>query len=129
MVKTFGMTPEAMKERTQDFAIAVIQFCRRMAPSRESGVIIGQLIRCSASVGANYRSALQARSRREFIARIGVVLEEADETLFWLELVRKTGSNLTGLEDLIREARQLLAIFVATRRTAQRNARTGPRAI
>ena len=126
MVKTFGMTPEAMKDRTQDLAVVVIQLCRRLPSSRESGIIIGQLIRCSASVGANYRSALQARSRKEFIARIGVVLEEADEALFWLELVRKTGRSLSGLDQLIAEARQLVAILVATRRTAQRNARMGP---
>jgi four helix bundle protein len=115
------MTPELMKKRTQDFAVRSLDLCRALPNRPEARVVAAQLIRCSASVGANYRSSLRARSRKEFIARIGVVLEEADEALFWLELIQRGGLAQSGLlQNLQKEANELVSILVATRRSAQR---------
>src|SRR5438445_10661042 len=88
-----------------------------------SGRAIGnQLVRCGTSVGANYRAACRSRSRAEFAAKLGVVAEEADETIYWLELIRD-GNVLTELNiaDLLREADELTAIFTAGRRTSSRH--------
>ena len=76
-----------------------------------------QLLRSGTSVGANYRAAGRARSRAEFIAKIGVVVEEADETVFWLELLREGG--IMKLQKLMQEANELAAIFAAAHRTAK----------
>jgi four helix bundle protein len=88
--------------------------------TREADVICHQLIRSGTSVGANYRAACRARSRADFISKIGVVEEEADETLYWLELLlaAKIGERKPA-EDLLGEASELVAIFTATDRTAK----------
>jgi four helix bundle protein len=79
------------------------------------------LLRCGTSVGANYRAACHARSRVEFIAKIGIVTEEADESVFWIELLSDLGMlKKERLEPLLNEARELTAIFNASRQTAKR---------
>jgi len=79
-----------------------------------------QLLRCGTSVAANYRAACRARSKAEFIAKIGVVLEEADEGVFWIELLGDTGTvKAARLNDLLREAKELTAIFTASQVTAR----------
>ena len=81
-----------------------------------------QLLRSGTSVGANYRAAGRARSKAEFLAKIGVVLEEADETVFWLELLQECGVlKPDRLSDLVQEANELTAIFAAAQRTAKAN--------
>src|SRR2546426_8942353 len=88
-----------------------------------SGRAIGnQLVRCGTSVGANYRAACRSRSRAEFAAKLGVVAEEADESLYWLELIRE-GKLLPDLKinSLLEEANQLTAIFASGRRTSSQN--------
>jgi four helix bundle protein len=88
-----------------------------------SGRAIGnQLVRCGTSVGANYRAACRSRSRAEFASKLGIVAEEADETVYWLELLRD-GKLLSEakLSDLLREANELTAIFTAGRRSSSRN--------
>src|SRR4029453_3867784 len=116
------MKPEELKRRTQSFAVNVVPLCRRLPVSVEGRTIAGQLIRCSVSVGANYRAACRARSRKEFVAKVGTVLEEADEALFWLELVVSLGLLPSDKLDSARnEATELVAILVASRGTAQRN--------
>ena len=83
-------------------------------------LIGNQVLRSGTSVGANYRAACRARSRQEFISRLGIVVAEADETIFWLELLIETGVvNASGLADLLNEARELTAIFTAARRTSK----------
>jgi four helix bundle protein len=81
-----------------------------------------QLVRSGTSIGANYRAACRSRSRAEFAAKLGVVAEEADETIYWLELIRD-GKVLSEakITDLLREADELTAIFTAGRRTSSRN--------
>ena len=93
----------------------------RALPRREDARVIGrQLLRSGTSVGANYRSACRARSRAEFVAKLGIVLEEADETVFWLELLQESDIVSVGkMGPLLQEARELTSIFVASMRTAK----------
>jgi four helix bundle protein len=87
-----------------------------------SGRAIGnQLVRCGTSVGANYRAACRSRSRAEFAAKLGIVAEEADETVYWLEVLRDAKLRPEAeLSELLQEANELTAIFTAGRRTSSR---------
>jgi four helix bundle protein len=112
---------EQLRTRTKDFAIRVIHLFQALPPAKEAQIIGGQLLRCGTSIGANYRSACHARSRADFISKIGVVTEEADESVFWLELLSDLKiMKKERLEDLLREARELTAIFTASRQTAKK---------
>ncbi len=112
-----------LRKRTKQFALRVIRLCEKL-PTRPSGrVIANQLLRSGTSVGANYRAACRARSTPDFVSKLGVVPEEADESAYWLELVADSGlvppAKLTPLR---KEADELIAIFAASRITAsQRN--------
>lgn len=106
--------------RTKHFALRVIRTCQALPKSREANAIAQQILRSATSVAANYRSAGRSRSKAEFIAKIGVVLEEADETALWLELLSESGIiSATKLTNLLDEANQLTAIFSASRRTVK----------
>ena len=120
--KRSGVDQEALKARTKDFALRVIRLVEALPRTRAGKVLGNQLLRSATSVGANYRAALRARSKREFAAKIGIVVEEADECCYWLELI--TAGGLMPKEKtsaLLQEADELTAIFVATRKTAQHN--------
>ena len=113
-------TPAALKHRTKKFALDVLRFMSRQPYTEDARAIRQQLIRSAASVGANYRAACRSRSRAEFIARIGVALEEADESAFWLELLidgRLTTAPIAN--DLRQEADELCAILAASSITAR----------
>ena len=115
------MTPKELKDRTKRFAVDVMQLCRELPPSLDGRTVGQQLIRCGTSVAANYRASCRARSRAEFIAKMGTVEEEADESLFWLELVVDSKlATATRVEKLLKEADELTAIFVSSIRTAKR---------
>src|SRR6185369_16518372 len=118
-----GMTnPKAdeLKARTKRFALESLSV-RRTLPATEAADIGRQLSRSATGVAANYRAACRSRSDVEFIARIGVVLEEADESAFWLEVVTESGlSKQPQALALLDEANQLTAIFAASRITAHR---------
>jgi four helix bundle protein len=91
-----------------------------MPETREAQIIGTQLLRCGTSVAANYRAVCRARSKPDFISKIGVVLEEADETVFWLELLIETSIVPEHrLKELLQEARELTAILTATQRTSR----------
>jgi four helix bundle protein len=111
---------EALKLRTKNFALRVLRLCRSLPRTQEAKILGGQLLRSSTSVAANYRAACRSRSRAEFVAKLGIVLEEADETAFWLELIVEAamfpGSKP---DDLCREANELVSIFVTSVRTAK----------
>jgi len=109
-----------LKERTKKFAIRILRLYRSL-PSKEEGRVLGrQVLRSGTSIGANYRAACRARSRAEFVAKLGIVLEEADETVFWLELLVETGLvSQDRLRPLLQEANELTAIFVASLRTSK----------
>jgi len=112
--------PDVMKQRTKDLALRILRLCRSLPHSDEARILGNQLLRSSTSVGANYRAACRARSRAEFISKLGVVLEEADETVFWLELLSE--ANVFGtekLDGLTKEANELVSIFVASLCTAK----------
>ena len=113
-------SPEAMRSRTKTFALDVLEFARGLPASDSLIDIQRQLTRSATAVGANYRSACRARSRAEFIARIGVVLEEADESAFWFEILVEQPSALDRPRALalLEEANQLTAILAATRISA-----------
>jgi four helix bundle protein len=112
---------EQLRNRTKDFAIRIVRLFRSLPPAKEAQVIGNQLLRCGTSIGANYRAACQARFRAEFIAKIGIVAEEADETVFWIELLSDIGVvKKERLGSLCKEAHELTAIFAASRQTAKR---------
>ncbi|MBZ5520934.1 MAG: four helix bundle protein [Acidobacteriia bacterium] len=113
---------EQLLSRTKDFAVRIIHLYRSLPNAPEAQVIGKQLLRCGTSVGANYRAACHSRSRAEFIAKIGVVSEEADESIFWIELISDVGIiKKDRLEDILKEARELTAIFAASRQTAKKS--------
>src|SRR6266481_9351648 len=111
---------EALKLRTKDFALRFLRLYRSLPRTQEARILGTQLLRCSASIGANYRAACRGRSRAEFAAKLGIVLEEADETVFWLELIREAAIfPETKLRDLCQEANELVSIFVTSVRTVK----------
>jgi four helix bundle protein len=113
-------TYEHLKERTKQFAIAVIRVVQAMSRNWIFEILGRQLVRSATSVGANYRGACRAKSKADFISKISIVEEEADETQYWLELLQALGAlpeaKVTALH---REASELTAIFTASRRTAK----------
>jgi four helix bundle protein len=117
-------TPRDLQARTRAFALRILRVFRSLPESREARVLGPQLLRSATSVAANYRAACRARSRRDFLSKLGIVEEEADESLFWLEFIADAGLiQREKLSDLIPEAGQLTAIVVASRRTAKANIR------
>lgn len=115
------MDKEALKIRTKQFALNVIKLVENF-PQNKTGDIIGrQLIKSATSVGANYRSACRAQSLVHFISKISIVEEEADESLYWLELaVESKLANQETILNLAKEANELTAIFSASRNTAKK---------
>jgi four helix bundle protein len=114
------MNPAELKERTMQFALRVLKFADAL-PTKPSGrTIAGQVARSGCSVASNYRAALRGKSRADFINKLTTVLEEADETAFWIELTERAGLLPTKrLEELRMEAEELTKIFNATRTTAR----------
>jgi four helix bundle protein len=109
-----------LQSRTKQFAIRIVKLFRSLPKTEEARVIGKQVLRSGTSVAANYRAVCRARSKAEFIAKVGVVVEEADETVFWLELLSETGIvEQRKLVELLLEANELLAIFAASQRTAK----------
>ena len=114
--------PEALRDRTKKFAMRVIRLFQHLPRSTEAQVLGKQLLRAATSVGANYRAAGRVRSKAEFVAKIGIVVEEADETIFWLECLMESGIVKPDLlRDLLAEANELVAIFAASQRTARQS--------
>jgi four helix bundle protein len=111
-----------LRARTKRFALDVIRFCERLPNKPTCWIISKQLMRSATSVGANYRAACHAQSRATFIAKLAIVEEEADESQFWLELLRDLDvGDAKQRAYLYAEARELTAIIVASRKTAKRN--------
>ena len=114
--------PEELRDRTKRLAILIVKFYRALPPTDEARILGKQLLRCATSVAANYRAVGRARSRAEFISKLGTVVEEADESVFWLEMLIETDIvPKDRAEGLLREANELLAIFAASQRTARAN--------
>lgn len=118
----FFMTEKDLKIRTRKFAIDVLNFVDSLPTRRSGNIIANQLGRCASSVAANYRAACRGRSHAEFIAKIGIVEEEADESTFWLDIIPETkNASVSEVEPLLKEARELTAIFTAASKTAKQN--------
>jgi four helix bundle protein len=115
--------PEELRDRTKAFALRVIRLYRSLPFRTDTQVLGKQLLRCGTSVAANYRAACRARSKAEFVARIEIVAEEADESVLWLKLLNESGITRPELtEELLKEARELTAILTASQQTARRTA-------
>ncbi len=114
-------TPQQeLRDRTKAFAVRIVKLYRSLARTVDAQVLGKQVIRCGTSVAANYRAACRSRSRAEWIAKIGMVVEEADETVFWLEMLVDCGIvKGERLNNLLEEARELSAIFTASQHTAR----------
>ena len=114
------MDRKILQQRTKQFHIDVIKLCEELPKNAAGFEIAKQVIRSAGSVGANYRATVRAKSKADFIYKIEIVLEEADESMYWLEIIRdanlKTGVEI---ERLIKEANELTAIFAATDKTAK----------
>jgi four helix bundle protein len=85
------MTPDELKQRTKDFGIRTVKVVEKLPPKRTAQTIGQQLLRCGTSVGANYRAACRSRSDAEFRAKLGICEEEADETIYWFEMIVELG--------------------------------------
>jgi len=115
------MKKEDLTERTKRFALRIIELVASLPKNRVANVIGYQIMKSGTSIGANYREAKRARSQADFVAKIGICEQETDETLYWLELLSESGVvSPYRLTELIDEANQLLAIFIASSKTAKR---------
>ena len=115
------MNPAEMKERTQKFALRVIQLVESLPLRRTADILGRQLLRSGTSVGANYRAACRAKSQADFIAKMGIVEEEADESIYWMELLASAGIvKPDQVRSLINEANEILAMTVTSIRTARK---------
>ena len=115
------MNQQEMKTRTKQYAKRIIKLCRSLPENIEGRKINDQLFRAGTSVGANYRAACRARSKAEFISKLGIVLEEADECLYWLEIVFETKLiHPSLLESIMKEGNEIIAILVSSINTSKR---------
>ena len=112
------MTTNELKLRTKNFSLLVIDLVERMPNSISVRVIANQIVKSGISVGANYRAVCRARSDREFVSKMNIVLEEADETLFWIEIIMaKQWISSLELDVIWKEGNELTAIFVSSLKT------------
>jgi len=116
------MNNDNLKQRTKRFALEIIKLIEAVPPGKTCDVLGRQLLRSGTSVGANYRAACRAKSPADFIFKMGIVEEEADESSFWIELLIETGKlNGDKAVSLLKECNELVAIVVASIRTAKKN--------
>ncbi len=114
------MNAEEFKQRTRQFGIRIVKLVEALPRSPTASVIGRQLLRSGTSVGANYRSVCRAKSRADFIAKLGIVEEECDESIYWLEMLEETNQIKPVLvSSLIKEGEEILAIVVASAKTAR----------
>ena len=116
------MRHDDLRIRSKQFALAAMDITDLLPNKPKAWVVSRQLLRSATSVAANYRAAGRSRSKAEFIAKLGVVVEEADETVFWLEMIQESHLlNSARLQPLIAEANELLRIFSASYQTSRAN--------
>jgi four helix bundle protein len=112
------MTTNELKLRTKNFSLMIIDLVEKLPNSISVRVVANQIVKSGTSVGANYRAVCRARSDREFISKMNIVLEEADETLFWIEIIMaKQWVVKTEFEVIWKEGNELTAIFVSALKT------------
>lgn len=116
------MTPEELKKRTKQFGLRCIKVIEALPRSLAADVLGKQLLRSATSVGANYRSACRGRSKPDFVSKLGIAIEEADESLYWLEMLVEAGLlPAERLAPLMKEADEVIAILTASSQTAKRS--------
>jgi len=114
------MNKQELQERTKKFALDVINLVSNLPQTRVTNVIGHQLLKCGTSIGANYREANRAVSRKDFLNKIGIVEKEAAETEYWLELLEATKIGNSGqVQSLLMESREILAIFTSIGKTTK----------
>ena len=114
------MTQNEMKVRTKKFALRIVTLVESLPNTKTSSVLGGQLIRSGTSVGANYRAACRAKSTADYISKLSIVEEEADESIYWIELLVESNQVKVNLvENLLDEANQILAIIVSAIKTSK----------
>ena len=111
------MDEQTFKQRTKRLALRVIELIEALPKGRTADVIGRQLVRCATSVGANYRSACRGKSAADVLAKLAIVEEEADETIYWLELLQAKISSEEKVQPLIKEADEIVAMTVASIKT------------
>jgi four helix bundle protein len=115
------MEKRDLKERTKNFALKVIRVVEMLPKGRITDILCRQLMKAGTSVGANYRAACRAKSTADFISKMGIVEEEADETIYWMELLIEAGLvQKDNLIPLLDEANQILAMTVSSIKTARK---------
>ena len=115
-----GAFVSQFKDRTRAFALRVIRLVDALSQSRSADVLDKQLLRSATSVGANYRAACRARSKAEFLAKLGIVEEECDESMYWLELIISAELlRSTQVEPLLAEANEILSVCIKSIQTAR----------
>jgi four helix bundle protein len=113
---------DGLKDKTRKFALRIIRMSEALPRNRAADVLAKQVLRSRTSVGANYRAACRAKSWKDFIAKMGIVEEECDEALYWMELLVESGQiKLSRVQSLRQEADELLRIVIASSKTARRN--------
>lgn len=118
------MRNEILKLRMKRFALDVIEAVHSLPKTRTADVLGKQLLRCGTSVGANYRAACRARSTADFISKMTIVEEETDEAIYWMELLVESGViKQSDIDDLVKEAYELVAITIASIKTARGSSR------
>lgn len=116
------MNEAQLKNRTKSFAKDILYLCRKLPANREGMLIGNQIFRSGTSVAANYRAACRAKSGADFIAKLAIVEEEADDTLFWLEIIKEMGIlDMPAIENILRENNEIIAIIVSSIKTAKNN--------
>jgi four helix bundle protein len=116
------MKPKDLADRTHKFSISVIKFSGELPDTEPIRIIVRQLLRSATSVGANYRAARRSKSTRDFINKLKIVEEECDESLYWLEVLHQTmPQESENISSLIKEANELVSIFVTAINTAKSN--------
>jgi four helix bundle protein len=122
--KGMGMDSKELKNRTKEFAHRCVKLALALPKTPLGKHIGGQLIRCSTSVAANYRATLLSQTKASFVSKISIVVEEADESEFWLEfIIDEKLMKREKVLPLLSEAHELASIFITTRKTAQRNSK------
>ncbi len=114
---------EKMKKRTKSFVVDVIQFCDSLKVNKASSVITFQLVKSATSTGANYRAACKARSKNEFFSKICIVVEEADESEYWLEVIKEASlsNDKLILERLLIEVNEIVKIMSKAKKSTYNN--------
>jgi len=114
------MDSSELKQRTKEFGLEIIRLVGSIPSNRTTDVISRQLLKSGTSVGANYRSACRARSRADFVSKMGIVEEEADESMYWLEMLRDSGLvQPSRVQHLHQEANELVSIAISSIKTAR----------